>query len=190
MDARNILPNILDVYKKHGVVLQNVNIFGLRDPERMNDDIWNDWIGVFSGEHCQVFRGTTDPGRFYTRNPLNENGCAHLTLGYHDNIWMIGDHKGHEALVQWGNTVTVWRDGNRDFVRDAGEVVETGWFGINLHASFDNDDYIERASAGCQVVKDHRDFEKLMEFAKRYKKGQRRFSYLLVDRSELNTVVL
>jgi hypothetical protein len=109
-------------------------------------DEWNDTIGVF-GTAFGMWRGTVDPGLPYTQDPLNAQGCAHLQDGRWE--YMLGDHKGHEALVQ-AAPVTVWRDLDEDSGQDALEVVETGWFGINIHAG--TGAHVGEWSAGCQVV--------------------------------------
>lgn len=109
-------------------------------------DQWNDTIGVF-GTAFGTWLGTVDPGAPYTQDPMNASGCAHLEDGrwqYH-----VGDHKGHSALVQ-SAPVTVWRDADKDSTQDAGEVEESGMFGIDIHAG--EGSVVGDWSAGCQVV--------------------------------------
>ena len=115
--------------------------------ENMTDE-WNDTIGVF-GTSFGIWKGTVDPGAYYTQDPLNAAGCAHLQ----DGVWLYenGLHKGNPALVQAG-PVTVWRDLDKDSEQDAGERVESGYFGINIHGG--EGAHVSEWSAGCQVVWD------------------------------------
>lgn len=114
------------------------------------------------------WEATTEPGSFFTFNPLNSKGAARIALAQFKS-WAVGTHmagrpSGHEALVQVAD-VRVHRDLNKDFVRDGDlEFVGSG-FGINQHWGFDlpvSD--IGQASAGCLVGRTkagHRAFMKL-----------------------------
>jgi len=107
---------------------------------------WNDTLGVM-GSSFAIYKGTVDPGLPYTEDPVNSAGCAHLKDGYY--TYVLGDHKGHEALVQ-GGPVDIWRDADEDSTEDASELDESGYFGINIHAG--SGDEVDDWSAGCQVV--------------------------------------
>lgn len=97
---------------------------------------------------ARTFPASVDPGLKYTRHPINARGCAHLCNGQ----WQYrpGKHKGHNAFVQAAE-VRVWRDKNRSGEYEESEKFQTGWFGINLHASGPQPDD-DPWSAGCQVV--------------------------------------
>ena len=45
-----------------------------------------------------------------------------------------GKHKGYDALVQ-AESFTVWRDIDKDGLRKEDSLVESGYFGINIHAA-------------------------------------------------------
>jgi hypothetical protein len=109
-------------------------------------DQWNDTLGVF-GQVFGRWKGTVDPGLIYTQDPLNTSGCAHLQ----DGRWQYTDglHKGNPAFVQ-AAPVTVWRDYDEDSAKDQGEKVESGYFGINIHAG--EGPVVGEWSAGCQVL--------------------------------------
>ena len=65
-----------------------------------------------------AWEGTTEPGYYYTDNPMNPNGAARIAFGQYE-AWQVGIHGNsdpHEALVQVG-LVRVHRDYNRDMMR-------------------------------------------------------------------------
>jgi hypothetical protein len=109
-------------------------------------NVWNDTLGVL-GTSFATYKGTVDPGLYYTQAPLHHAGCAHLEDGHY--TYVIGDHKGHEALVQ-GGPVDIWRDLDEDSQKDETETEATGYFGINIHAGMG--DEVDDWSAGCQVI--------------------------------------
>ena len=90
--------------------------------------------------------GTTDPGRFYTDNPLNSLGAAHLTFGQH--LYVEGKHRGKRALRALNETNRIWRDRDGDAELDPTDAVFIGSYGINIHAG-GKSSYIGRWSAGC-----------------------------------------
>lgn len=155
-----------------------VNIIGI---EGMNPDstpnqdapnVFNDLMGCLVFENGQpkfkcLYVATTEPGRYYTiKRVLNAKGAARLELGQ-QRCWQIGHHNGqYEALVQTGAPVKVRRDGNKDFSRE-GDVLDTGYFGINIHHGGNNPvNDIGRYSAGCQVIRSTRDFTEFMQIVK------------------------
>lgn len=97
---------------------------------------------------------TIETGVRYTQNPINPKGAARIDWGRQE-CWQVGIHRGsHEALVQTGGQVRVWRDANKDYSRD-GDALDTGWFGINQHSTGGADaplDDIGSHSAGCLVT--------------------------------------
>lgn len=122
----------------------------------------------------ESWQATTEPGRFYTENPLDPNGAARIALAQFKS-WYVGPHGigggQHEALLQVGE-ITVYRDKNRDYKRD-GDKAYKGLFGINQHWGYDlpqND--IQNASAGCLVgrtTKGHREFMAMIKADPRYR---------------------
>lgn len=188
------IKKLKELYEKNGGTWGEVNIFGIRNEENAEADTFNDFIGIATEQVIHLFPGTTDPGIKWTQNPVTVEGvtgAAHLCLGYHKNIWMVGTHGSgafaHEALVQWGNVVAVWRDVNKNYQKDEGEPIQTGWYGINCHraAAGGVAQTIGLYSAGCQVVQRIEDFKVFMEIIKgseKYKKNPKApFSYMLFD---------
>lgn len=116
------------------------------------------------------WEATTEPGRYYTMNPMNPGGAARIAFGQY-KAWSVGRHRNdHEALVQ-AKPVKVYRDLNRDFKREGDRLYE-GVFGINQHWGYDrpvND--LGHSSAGCLVGRTrsgHRQFMSLLKSDPRY----------------------
>lgn len=173
-----MLQKIVDFYKKNNYPLatkkNEVNICyieGCNSDFTLNDDrsnYFNDLrllFTFFDGNPIVLGRweATTEPGSFYTKNPLNPKGAARIKFGYYV-AWKVGIHKDHEALIQV-KPVSVYRDFNKDGVR-TGDAIDTGLFGINQHWGGDNPfSDVGKWSAGCLVG--------------RTKKGQREFMALV-----------
>jgi peptidoglycan hydrolase-like protein with peptidoglycan-binding domain len=128
---------------------------------------------------------TTEPGRFYTDNPLNAGGAARIAFNQY-KAWRVGIHygssaTGHEALRQVG-VISVHRDKNKDGIR-TGDTIDVGsGFAINQHsgknASATN---IGKSSAGCLVGRDHSEHQDFMEVVKtdpRYKKASNGYMFI------------
>ncbi len=113
------------------------------------------------------WEATTEPGYYYTDNPMNPNGAARIAFGQY-KAWQVGIHgvaEPHEALVQVGS-VRVYRDWNRDMMR-TGDALDEGYFGINQHHGFDHPtDDIHTASAGCLVGRTRQEHQSFMRIIK------------------------
>lgn len=137
----------------------NLNYVGIRDESgvgKFNDKFVMFW--KYKGVWSHFTRiGTTDPGLYYLKAPLNVNGTAILKEGQMRGAFHLGFHQGkqdHPALVQ-KKAVTVIRDANRDEVLDIHNGQEfTGYFGINHHRALKKGEAgkVGRFSAGCQVT--------------------------------------
>ncbi|MEG4210407.1 hypothetical protein [Microcoleus sp. S13_B4] len=119
-----------------------------------------------------AWEATTEPGYYYTDNPMNPNGAARIAFGQY-RAWQVGLHgysHPHEALIQVA-PVRVYRDWNRDMMR-TGDAIDEGYFGINQHHGWGhpkND--IHKAGAGCFVGRDpdeHFDFMDRVKSDPRY----------------------
>ncbi|MCB9889373.1 MAG: caspase family protein, partial [Planctomycetes bacterium] len=151
-------------------------------PDEYNDTIAALWYSADGRPQVRQFRASVDPGQYYTDNPMRPEGTAHLVEGHYR--YKRGLHKGRPALVQ-AAPVTVWRDRDRDDQQDAGEVVETGWFGINIHDG-GTGTQVGKWSSGCQVVHGGRsgaDWRRLMELVDA--NTAETVGYTLVDRAVL-----
>lgn len=121
------------------------------------------------------WEATTEPGKFYTDNPLNPMGAARIAFGQY-KAWSVGIHGAgtgaHEALVQTGE-IRLHRDLNKDFKRD-NDPIDTGTsFAINQHWGYDMPiEDIGKASAGCLVGRTkegHRKFMSILKEDPRFK---------------------
>ena len=100
----------------------------------------------------ECWSATTEPGRWYTNNPINPKGAARIAFGQY-KAWRVGTHgnsEPHEALIQVA-PVKVFRDRNKDMKRTE-DITEEDLFGINQHWGYDYPvENIGLASAGCLV---------------------------------------
>ena len=127
-----------------------------------------------------MWQATTEPGRYWTLRPMNSKGAARIAFGQW-KCWTVGIHnESHEALVQTA-PLMVWRDKNKDFSR-AGDVSDTGLFGINQHWGYDSPKTdLGHSSAGCLVGRmktGHREFMKLIKSDARYKAGGAAYRFI------------
>jgi hypothetical protein len=147
----------------------SVNIIGVRaagDP----DNTFNDSLHLCytdSGARWveRVYPITTDPGRHYLDNPMNENGCAILAAGQYRATFARGQHSAenpYECLVQVRN-VNIYRIKGDERVGPA-----SGIFGIQIHRANANSpsEFVNKWSAGCQVFQDPTDFADFMSTVK------------------------
>lgn len=148
----------------------NATIIGLRTPRKDNkvSDKFQDWIVITWVRPVRSYRGlgkgkcrewyimpaTTLAGVKMHEKPINRLGTAQMPLGYQNGIWMIGRHKGKNALVQTGAKVRVIRDNDGDATHDFEGSTHTGWYGINFHTAnkAGTSTIVGGWSAGCQVT--------------------------------------
>ena len=170
----------------------DVNIVGIRS-DNVIANSFDDLICVFyknSGRDCVLyFSATTDPGKYWLKHPMHEEGTAILKPGQYRGAFKIGKHQNkYPALVQ-KEELTVYRDNDFDDSIDTeGMIEDTGKFGINIHCASHKGKSIEvgKWSAGCQVIADGREFlvfMALMEYAKETFGNS--FTYTLLEESDL-----
>lgn len=143
----------------------DLNIIAIRmlpgQPDRFDDYLTCSYLDHAGQWTTDMWPITTDPGLHWLRNPGKVEGTAILAPGQYRSSHEVGEHKGqYPALVQSGGSVTVIRDSDRDGDLDYGGYRDTGFFGINIHASdsnpFNDQDpnpahLVGRWSAGCLV---------------------------------------
>jgi peptidoglycan hydrolase-like protein with peptidoglycan-binding domain len=152
------------------VYVEGANADGFPNSDAMNQ--WNDRRLVIEVTYktpriIGTWAATTEPGRFYTLNPMAPGGAFRIAFGQY-KAWQVGWHKDHEALVQV-QPVPGHRDLNKDGIRTGDKVTE-GLYGINQHWGYDLPE-VGRASAGClvgQSKQGHRDFMALIKKDVRY----------------------
>ena len=172
----------------------NLNLVGIRrDNEGTNT--FDDYILVLyrdmKQEAIHQYSATTDPGKYWLKNPSNPKGTAVLAPGQYRSTWQIGKHQGrYSALVQ-RKPVKVYRDNNKDDIIDYNSIVllsEEGYFGINIHRSnpYDESYVINKWSAGCQVFKRIEDYNKFMELCRESARIYgNNFTYTLITEKDL-----
>ncbi|MCP4937129.1 MAG: hypothetical protein GY927_23710 [bacterium] len=152
------------------VYLEGVDANGTLNDDKPN--VFNDLRLVFSIDQTGQtdilgsWEGTTEPGAFFTQNPLNVKGAARIQFGQF-KAWAIGIHNGsHEGLRQV-KPITVHRDLNKDYIR-TGDKIYSGLFGINQHWGYDHSKTnIGKASAGCLVGRTKSGHKKFMSIIKK-----------------------
>lgn len=141
-------------------------------------DLWNDRRIVFvidpDGRPRIMLNvpATTEPGLFYTRNPINPGGAARIAFDQY-KAWSVGTHRAktksaQEALVQTGR-ITVFRDKNKDGKRTGDRVDVGGGFGVNQHGTLGaaGPKTIGKWSAGCLVAREPEDHRRFMRIVRR-----------------------
>ena len=156
-------------------VLDRTSITRIHPLPNQYDDVL-----ILFGKQLAAFPCTVDPGLRYNWRPINPRGTAHLCNGG-PYPYVRGLHRRKPALVQDG-PVRIWRDENRNGVRDNGEKChpENG-IGINIHRG-GSSAIVDAWSAGCQVIP-LGEWPEFWECVKA--SGQTRFEYYLGNASEL-----
>jgi hypothetical protein len=195
IEKENLIDKLVSSYLINKVPMEEVMIFGIQNEENQDKDVINDVIGIlYKQKDLYLMEGTTNPGKYYTTNPMNAKGCFHLGYGYQSKIWKVGIHSNYEALVnQKGcGSVTGWRDKDKDHrLSDNIDIVDAGVFNVDLHRmSVEDRETIWKYSAGCQTILHYQDFLLLMSMIKgsdmyRKIKATTYFSYYLFKKQEM-----
>ena len=189
--------NIKKVLKNKGYAFfttdrpYNLNLIGVRSINPRANTFDDTLIVIYSDKSGKIynlqFDITTDPGAYWLKHPQNHKGTAILVPNQYRGVWKIRKHQGkYNALCQRYNIpIKVYRDRNRDDILDYDPAtIDEGVFGINLHHSnYYTESYqVDKWSAGCQVFKRIKDFNKVMQLAKKSKKIYgNSFTYTLLD---------
>jgi len=129
-------------------------------PNVYNDIMCVAYVDKVGKKFFFTYSITTLPGKFWLKNPLNPKGCGILIPGQYVDGWVKGTHgktRPHDALLQIGAGVNIYRDNDKDEIPDfsgPGVTIEKNVFiGLNLHASWAIGDRknIDKDSAACQV---------------------------------------
>jgi hypothetical protein len=162
-----------------------VYVEGCNSDGSLNADEPNEWNDLRIVLRCDRgypeildwWKATTEPGYYYTDNPMNPKGCARIAIDKQWKAWSVGYHgrQQYEALVQVAD-VEVYRDYNRDHKR-TGDWVDSGMFGINEHHGWDSA-YVDSNSAGCLVGKSVHGHEQFMSIIKSDVRYQQNDSYV------------
>ncbi|MDB4343509.1 hypothetical protein OAA15_00650 [bacterium] len=152
----------------------NLNIVGIRNMDTNYqitdkfDDLLTISYKIDELWYIHKFSATTDPGKYWTENLINPNGAAILVPGQYKGAYKIGMHQGKYKALKQSKPVRVFRDDNRDECFDLDDNrIQEGIFGINIHraSSYTTSTQIGKWSAGCQVIANNKNFDKLMDLA-------------------------
>jgi hypothetical protein len=192
--------NIISLIKAKGYVFFdapnkkiNLNLIGLRrDSQGTNE--FDDFMLVLHRGDSNIIQHTypitTDPGTYWLEHPISPEGTAVLVPDQYRSTWQLGKHQGkYEALVQ-RKKVGVWRDNNKNKIIDYAnlEVMNYGYFGINIHRSnpYTESYLVNKWSAGCQVFKRIADYDEFINLCQQsaalYGNA---FTYTLVTEKDL-----
>lgn len=132
-------------------------------------------LQVVDGKPRIVFKqdATTEPGKFWSDNPMNSRGAFHIALGQ-QTCWVMGEYHDNPALVQEG-PIKGYRAGEGHYRRE-GPLLTEGDIGVHHHGGYNypHDD-LGRSSAGCQVgrlVAQHAEFMRLLKTDRRYRENR------------------
>lgn len=166
-----------------------LNIVGLRskstEPNKFDDEVHVFYKISPIKWNYHVFKATTDPGTFWLKNPMQQQGTAILSEGQYPNSYQLGLHQGkYKALVQ-RKPVTVIRDYDRNAKLDFLNGTKTkGLFGINIHRASKTGTTrtVDKYSAGCQVFENADAFQEFLKLCERHNQLYgNKFTYTLID---------
>lgn len=175
--------NIIELkaeFAKHNYQFPKFHLVGIRSNANVQNE-FDDLIGVIDGEYVAWYSCTTNPGTHWLLNLLNPKGAAVLKPGQYVDSWKVGMHQGkYEALVQCA-PITVYRDADKDTIAEEQGKLDTGLFGINIHRANPKliSKFIDKWSAGCQVLNDPVQFDYLLNKCKL--SGLNKFTYTLLN---------
>ncbi len=160
------------LYKRWFETPYDLNMFGIRNTNRTPNS-FDDIIGVCytdpnNKRHILAFKATTDPGKDYLLEPINEKGTGILACGYHKALWARGLHKGKPALVQVSPCQAL-RDNNKDAILDFDvKTKQKGMFGCNFHRANQGRQttVVGKWSAMCQVPSHSKYVDQVLQLVK------------------------
>jgi hypothetical protein len=172
----------------------NVNIVGVRNSSTKDKvtNAFDDFITISYKENGEwkfyKFKATTEAGMAYMKSPMNKNGTAILIPNQYKGSHAVGLHQGqYKALRQVGK-LKIWRDSDKDSQYDYVNVTDSFNDGINIHRANKNGEsiYVEKWSAGCQVIASSKDFETFMKvIEKSASLYGNKFTYTLITSNDL-----
>lgn len=154
-----------------------LNIGAIRSKESQSDkfdDIgWCAWIDENNKENLLKFKLTTDPGKHWLQSPMNKDGTIIIVPGQYVEVYGEGKHNGEYDCFKQIAPIKYVRDYNKDtkldfeLYKNPEQLKIRGFWGIcgtNLHraSKFKIVLSVGMYSAGCQVIQNPQDFDKLM----------------------------
>ena len=174
----------------------NLNLFGIRSKYNIAnrfDDLLGAAYIANDTWHVEYWAATTDPGTYWLNNPGRLSGTAILVEGQYRGAYKIGQHRGQYTALTQAKPMKVYRDANKDNILDhSPDTIAEGIYGINIHRSSrtGSSTEVNRWSAGCQVHKTVKGFNRMMELAhKQIEHGHgRSFTYTLLTEEQAHGV--
>jgi hypothetical protein len=173
----------------------NLNIVGIRNSSTNNeitnkfDDLLTVSYKIDEVWYFHQWEATTDPGLHWAENLLNKDGVAILVPGQYSGSHKIDLHQGKYSALKQQKPLKVYRDNNKDGKYDMlEENIKEGIYGINIHraSATGTSTQIDKWSAGCQVIANNNNFDKLMELANKSKdKWGNSFTYTLIESKDI-----
>lgn len=168
------------------VYVEGVNSDGRENPDTFDE--WNDRrtvIRIAPGGKPEMLvndQATTEPGKFYTVNPMHSQGAARIAFGQY-KAWVDGLHQGEQpALVQRGD-LRVHRDIDKSGTRNKIDPIDVGdWFGINQHSTDPKitPALVGKYSAGCLVGRRYTWHTKFLKIVRKDYRYLMNKSYLFI----------
>jgi hypothetical protein len=177
---------IIEAFKKKGYVYEpeKVNLFGVRTSYQITDK-FDDFIGLIFNDLFYLFQGTTDPGKFYSNNPIDGKRTAIMKEGQVVDCYEIGLHKSRYEALRQCKPMPFFQDTDRDDEIDTNMKVINQLIYANIHGTRDDIEVwrIGKFSAACQVIKRWIDFQDYIKVCKDSK--QKFFTYTLLNINDL-----
>ena len=176
----------------------DVNIVGVRNNATKGrvTNAFDDHITISYKVDCEwqfhCYKCTTDPGTHWVKNLLNPNGVAILKPGQYRGSHKIGLHQGKYEALRQQKPLKVYRDNNEDDTYDClEENVKECIYGINIHRATaktsGKSKFVDKWSAGCQVIARNSDFKLFMEIINKAKNiWGNSFSYTLLESNDIS----
>lgn len=136
------------------VYIEGCNLDGTPNQDLPNR--WNDLRVLLDWNNGWDLRlnvnATTEPGAYYTQNPLNKWGAARIAFGQYA-AWQFGYHQGTQPALVQVKQVKVHRDINKDGKRSPNDPIEWALIGLNQHTTRKGSppELVGKYSAGCLV---------------------------------------
>lgn len=162
---------VLDEIAKRKWVKPKTEFVWIRTDQTFDNKFADIVVRFNQGKADMVLPCSTTAGDFYVFNPLSVGGITGVAVAAEQQV--IDSHqfvtsKTWKSLwlgapyFQQVRPITIYRDGNKDRIIDK-KINQLGLYGINFHRA-GLGSFIDRWSAGCQVVPDKQWFEAIKIF--------------------------
>lgn len=177
---RYTIQEIKAEFEKHNYKWLDFHFVGVRSKENKPNE-FDDLFAVVNKNSINWYTCTTNPGTHWLKNLLNPKGAALLKPNQYIDTWQIGMHQGKYKAFCQCKPVDVFRDSNKNDIAEETSVIDKGLFGINIHRANEKavSKFIDKWSAGCQVLNNPADFQKVLDFAQESKLNV--FTYTLLN---------